>query len=129
MFVLGLQGTALILRLTRTSMIEVLRQDFILTARSKGLSERLVIYKHALRNALLPVVTVVGLAVGFLLAGSALTETVFAWPGLGREAVARIQLRDYNFMMGINMLVAMMVIFANLVTDVTYAFLDPRIRF
>ncbi len=127
--VLGLAGTALVLRLTRSSMLEVLRQDYILTARSKGLPERLVIYKHALRNALLPVVTIVGLSVGFLLSGAALTETVFAWPGLGKEAVARIELRDYNFMMGINMLVAIMVILANLVTDVTYAFLDPRIRY
>ncbi len=127
--VLGLAGTALVLRLTRSSMLEVLKQDFILTARSKGLSERIVIYKHALRNALLPVVTIVGLAVGFLLAGAALTETVFAWPGLGREAVIRVQLRDYNFMMGINMLVAIMVILANLATDVSYAFLDPRIRY
>ena len=127
--VLGLAGTALVLRLTRSSMLEVLRQDYILTARSKGLPERLVIYKHALRNALLPVVTVVGLSVGFLLAGAALTETVFSWPGLGREAVYRINLRDYNFMMGVNMLIAIMVIIANLVTDITYAFLDPRIRY
>jgi peptide/nickel transport system permease protein len=127
--VLGLAGTALVLRLTRSSMLEVLRQDYILTARSKGLPERLVIYKHALRNALLPVVTIVGLSVGFLLSGAALTETVFAWPGLGKAAVARIELRDYNFMMGINMLVAIMVILANLITDVTYAFLDPRIRY
>ncbi len=127
--VLGLQGTALILRLTRSSMLEVLRQDYILTARSKGLSERLVIYKHALSNALLPVVTVIGLAIGFLLAGSALTETVFSWPGLGREAVSRVNVRDYNFMMGINMLIAIFVILANLATDITYAFLDPRIRY
>ncbi len=127
--VLGLAGTALVLRLTRSSMLEVLRQDYILTARSKGLPERLVIYKHALRNALLPVVTVVGLSIGFLLAGAALTETVFSWPGLGREAVARINLRDYNFMMGVNMLIAIMVIISNLVTDITYAFLDPRIRY
>ncbi|MFX0124455.1 MAG: ABC transporter permease, partial [Candidatus Hodarchaeota archaeon] len=127
--VLGLAGTALILRLTRSSMLEVLRQDYILTARSKGLVERIVIYKHALRNAMLPVVTIVGLSFGFLLAGAALTETVFAWPGLGREAVFRIVMRDYNFMMGINMLISIMVIFANLVTDITYAFLDPRIRY
>jgi len=127
--VLGLAGTALVLRLTRSSMLEVLRQDYILTARSKGLPERLVIYKHALRNALLPVVTIVGLSIGFLLSGAALTETVFAWPGLGKEAVARIELRDYNFMMGINMLIAIMVILANLITDVAYAFLDPRIRY
>jgi len=127
--VLGLANTALVLRLTRSSMLEVLRQDYILTARSKGLPERLVIYKHALRNALLPVVTIVGLSIGFLLSGAALTETVFAWPGLGKEAVARIELRDYNFMMGINMIVAIMVILANLATDIAYAFLDPRIRY
>ncbi len=127
--VLGLAGTALILRLTRSSMLEVLRQDYILTARSKGLSERLVIYKHALSNALLPVVTVIGLSIGFLLAGAALTETVFSWPGLGKEAVYRVTVRDYNFMMGINMLIAVMVILANLLTDITYAFLDPRIRY
>ena len=127
--VLGFQGTALILRLTRSSMLEVLRQDYILTARSKGLSERMVIYKHALKNALLPVITVVGLAFGFLLAGAALTETVFAWPGLGKEAVYRVNLRDYNFMMGINMIISIMVIFSNLFTDITYAFLDPKIQY
>ncbi len=127
--VLGLQGTALILRLTRSSMLEILRQDYILTARSKGLTERIVIYKHALRNALLPVVTVIGLNFGFLLAGAALTETVFAWPGLGKEAVYRVNLRDYNFMMGINMIIAIMVIFSNLFTDVVYSFLDPKIHY
>jgi peptide/nickel transport system permease protein len=110
-------------------MLEVLRQDYILTARSKGLPERIVIYKHALRNALIPVVTVVGLGIGFLLAGAALTETVFAWPGLGREAVIRVNLRDYNFMMGVNMLIAIMVILSNLLVDVCYAYLDPRIRY
>ncbi|MFX0173111.1 MAG: ABC transporter permease [Candidatus Hodarchaeota archaeon] len=92
--VLGLAGTALIMRLTRSSMLEVLKQDYILTARSKGLPERIVVYKYALRNALIPVVTVVGIGLGFLLAGAALTETVFAWPGLGREAVIRVNLRD-----------------------------------
>ncbi|MFX0170528.1 MAG: ABC transporter permease [Candidatus Hodarchaeota archaeon] len=127
--VLGLAGTALNMRLTRSSMLEVLRQDYILTARSKGLPERIVVYKHALRNALIPVVTVVGLSIGFLLAGAALTETVFSWPGLGREAVNRVRLRDYNFMMGVNMLIAIMVILSNLLVDICYAFLDPRIRY
>ncbi|MFW9906030.1 MAG: ABC transporter permease [Candidatus Thorarchaeota archaeon] len=127
--VLGIQGAALILRLTRLSMLEVLRQDYILIARSKGLSERFVIYKYALSNALLPVVSVVSLATGFLLAGSTLTETVFSWSGLGREAVYQFKVRDYNLMMGINMLIAIFVINLNLVIDVTYVFLDPRIRY
>ena len=127
--ILGTAGTALILRLVRSSMLEVLRQDYILTARSKGLSERLVIYKHALRNALLPVVTVIGLSIGFLLAGAALTETVFSWPGLGRGAVEGLLDRDYEFLQALNLVIAAMVVFANLATDITYAFLDPRIRY
>ncbi|MFX0062305.1 MAG: ABC transporter permease [Candidatus Hermodarchaeota archaeon] len=127
--ILGTAGAALVTRLVRSSMLEVLRQDYIMTARSKGLRERLVIYKHALRNSLIPVVTVIGVSVGFLLAGAALTETVFNWPGLGRIAVQAALRRDYYLVLGINITVGIMVMFANLVTDISYAFLDPRIRY
>ncbi|MFX1534234.1 MAG: ABC transporter permease [Promethearchaeota archaeon] len=127
--ILGTQGAALITRLVRSSMLEVLRQDYIMTARSKGLSERLVVYKHALRNSLLPVVTIIGVSVGFLISGAALTETVFSWPGLGRIAVVAALRRDYYLVLGINLTVGVMVMLANLVTDISYAFLDPRIRY
>ncbi|MHA2273004.1 MAG: ABC transporter permease, partial [Candidatus Hodarchaeales archaeon] len=127
--ILGTAGAALITRLVRSSMLEVLRQDYIITARSKGLTERLVVYKHALRNALLPVVTIVGLALGGMLGGAALTETVFNWPGLGRTAVVATIQRDYYLVLGINVVLAMILIIANLLTDISYAFLDPRIRY
>jgi peptide/nickel transport system permease protein len=127
--ILGTAGAALTTRLVRSSMLEVLRQDYIMTARSKGLTERLVIYKHALRNALLPVVTIVGLTLGGMLGGAALTETVFNWPGLGRTAVVATIQRDYYLVLGINVVLSMIMIVANLLTDVSYAFLDPRIRY
>ncbi|MBN2336763.1 ABC transporter permease [Candidatus Bathyarchaeota archaeon] len=127
--VLGLSSAALITRLVRSSMLEVLKQDYITTARAKGLKENIVIYKHALRNALLPVVTVVGMSMGFLLAGATVTETVFAWPGMGRFVVQSTFNRDYPAIMAVTMLVALMVVASNLVTDLTYGYLDPRIRY
>ncbi|MFX1251928.1 MAG: ABC transporter permease [Promethearchaeota archaeon] len=127
--ILGTAGAALITRLVRSSMLEVLRQDYIMTARSKGVRERLVVYKHALRNSLIPVVTVVGVNVAFLIAGAALTETVFNWPGLGRIAVAAALRRDYYLVLGINITIGVIVMVTNLLTDVSYAFLDPRIRY
>ena len=124
-----LGGSALTVRLVRSSMLDVLNQEYIMTARAKGVKERVVIYKHALRNALLPVVTLVGLSMGFLLSGSITLETVFAWPGLGRYMIDATFLRDYPAIMAMTMIVATMVVVANIVTDVTYALLDPRIRY
>jgi len=129
MVVLGFSSAALITRLVRSSMLEVLRQDYITTARAKGLKENIVIYKHALRNALLPVITVVGMSLGFLLAGATVTETVFAWPGMGRFVVQSTFNRDYPAIMAVTMLVAIMVVLSNLITDIAYGFLDPRIRY
>jgi len=116
-------------RFTRASMLEILRKDFIVTARGKGLAERTVLYRHALRNALIPVVTMVGLDFGFMFTGSVITETVFAWPGLGRLMYDSISLRDYPLLMGIFIMVSIMVMLATLATDILYAFLDPRIRY
>lgn len=126
---LGMASAALMARITRSSMLDVLRQDFITTARAKGLGERVVIYKHALKNALIPVVTVLGLQFGILLGGAVLTETVFAWPGVGRLLVDAILRRDYPVVQGTVMLLALLFVIINLVVDVIYAYLDPRIHY
>ncbi len=126
---LGLATTALIARITRSSMLDVLGQDYITTARSKGLVERVVVYKHALKNALIPVVTVMGLQFGTLLGGAVLTETVFSWPGVGRLMVDSILARDYPVVQGAVLLLAVFFVLINLVVDVIYAFLDPRISY
>ncbi|MBS3982299.1 MAG: ABC transporter permease [Dethiobacter sp.] len=126
---LGLATAALIARITRSSMLEVLRQDFITTARAKGLSERVVIFKHALKSAFIPVITVMGLQFGGLLGGAVLTETVFSWPGIGRLMVNSILTRDYPVVQGTVLLLAVMFVLINIVVDITYAFLDPRINF
>lgn len=126
---LGMASAALMARITRSSVLDVLRQDFITTARSKGVSERMVIYKHALKNALIPVVTVLGLQFGILLGGAVLTETVFAWPGVGRLLVDAILRRDYPVVQGTVMLLAFLFVIINLVVDIIYAFLDPRIHY
>jgi ABC-type dipeptide/oligopeptide/nickel transport system permease component len=117
----------LIFRLTRSRMQETLAEDYILTARAKGVHERGVVYHHALRNAMLPVVTVIGLNFGFMLAGSVLTETVFAWPGLGRLMYEAIMARDYPILMGLFIFISFLVIVANVITDIVYAFIDPRV--
>ncbi len=127
-FALGMGYIAINTRFTRASMIEVMGQDFIRTARAKGLSDKMVTYKHALRNALLPLVTLTGLNLGFLLTGAVLTETVFAWPGLGRLMYDSIYARDYPVIMGMFIFVSILVIVANLITDFCYSILDPRIR-
>jgi len=127
-FTLGLGYLAVDVRFTRASMLEVMSQDYIRTARAKGLSERAVFYKHALRNALIPLVTVTGLNFGFLLAGAVLTETVFAWPGLGRLMYSSIYARDYPVLMGMFVVISVLVIAVNLLTDIVYSILDPRIR-
>jgi len=126
---LGLVRTAFLTRLVRGSVIGELQSDYVLTARMKGLSEKVVIYKHVLRNALLPVVTVVGLSMGFMLSGAVLTETVFAWPGMGRLAWWATLTRDYPVLMAITVIVASLVVVFNLVTDVIYALIDPRIKY
>jgi len=126
---LGLATTALIARITRSSMLDVLGQDYITTARSKGLVERVVVYKHALKNALIPVVTVMGLQFGTLLGGAVLTETVFSWPGVGRLMVDSILARDYPVVQGAVLFLAVFFVMINLVVDVIYAFLDPRISY
>jgi peptide/nickel transport system permease protein len=125
---LGTRYLALNVRLLRTSLVEAGGQDYLRTARAKGLSERVVIYKHALRNALLPVVTMMGLNVGHLVAGAVLTETVFAWPGLGRLIFDAILHRDYPVMLGGLLVVSACVVVGNLLADLAYAAIDPRIR-
>lgn len=125
---LGVQLSGALARMTRTMMLEVLQQDYVRTARSKGLNERGVIVRHALRNALIPVITLMGLQVSFLLGGSVITETVFALPGLGRLLIGAIASRDYPVIQGIVVVVGFLVLMTNLVVDVAYGYLDPRIR-
>ncbi len=123
--VMGIGGT---MRYVRTSMLEVINQDYIRTARSKGLSERVVIYKHAFRNASIPIVTFIGGALPGLFSGAMITETVFGWPGIGKIFLASISQRDYMFIMGYVMLLAVLVMIGNLLSDVLYSVVDPRIR-
>jgi len=120
---------ATIARVTRSSMLEVLRQDFVRTERAKGLSERMVIYKHAVRNAMIPVITVIGLNFGLLLAGAILTETVFSWPGIGRYVVNAVNMRDYPVVQGCVLFFASMFVIVNLITDIIYVYIDPRIHY
>lgn len=122
-------ATAIIARMTRSSMLEVIRQDYIRTARSKGLRERLIISRHALKNALIPVMTVVGMQVGYLLGGDVLVEMVFSYPGIGLAMVNGILARDFPLVQGAILLVASSYVLVNLAVDVTYAYLDPRIRY
>ena len=124
----GTISMAVIARMTRSSLLDVLGQDYIRTARAKGLIEALVIRKHALRNALVPIVTVIGLQTGGLLSGAVLTETIFALPGVGTITVESILLRDYPVVQGMVMVVALIFVVTNLVVDISYAYLDPRIR-
>lgn len=123
--VMGIGGT---MRYVRTSMLEVINQDYIRTARSKGLSERVVIYKHAFRNASIPIVTFIGGALPGLFSGAMITETVFGWPGIGKIFLASITQRDYMFIMGYVMLLAVLVMIGNLLSDILYSVVDPRIR-
>lgn len=128
-FALGFISLGVIMRIMRSSMLEVLRQDYIILARSKGLSERVVIYRHALKNAMIPTVTVAGLAIAALLGGAALTETVFQWPGMGRLAVSAIGRNDAPLIMGFTLIAALILVLANLGVDILYAYLDPRIKY
>jgi ABC-type dipeptide/oligopeptide/nickel transport system permease component len=120
---------AFITRMTRASMIEALSQDYTTTARSKGLKEEVVVIKHALKNAMIPIITVVGLQFGLLLGGAVLTETVFAWPGMGRLIVDSILARDYPVIQGAILIFGLLYILVNLGVDLLYAYLDPRIRY
>ena len=120
---------AIITRITRSSMLEVLSQDYIRTARAKGVLERGVIFKHALKNALLPVVTIIGLQFGVLLSGAILTETIFSWPGIGSWIYDGILNRDYPVVQGGVIFVSISFVLINLLVDISYAFLDPRIQY
>lgn len=126
--VLTLASLASLMRYTRTSMLEVIRQDYIRTARSKGLREKVVVYRHALRNALIPIVTILGMSLPGLFGGAILTEQVFGWPGIGKVAIESINSRDYTFLMGFEVLLALLTLLGNLIADVSYALVDPRIR-
>lgn len=126
---LGLGRLALYSRLSRASMLEVMRQDYITTAWAKGCDERAVFYKHGLRNAMLPLVTVLGFQTSFLFAGAVLTETVFAWPGIGRLLYQSIFFRDYLMIQSLFLVFSILTIAGNLLADIAYAFLDPRIRY
>ncbi len=127
--VLALGLSTSLMRISRTTMLEVMRQDYIRTARAKGIKESKVIVSHAMKNAMIPVITLLGLQIAFLLSGSVITETVFAIPGVGRLLVASIASRDYPVVQGIVVMIALFVMFTNLVIDVSYAWLDPRIKF
>ena len=126
---LGLFTTARITRLTRSGMLEVLGQDYIRTARAKGVSEQPVVWKHALKNASIPIVTIVGIELGTLLGGSVITETIFAWPGVGRLSVQAIFNRDYPVVQAAVFILASTFVFLNFLVDIAYTWLDPRIRF
>ncbi|MGF6907048.1 nickel ABC transporter permease [Fusobacterium sp. PH5-44] len=125
---LGTSTAAIITRMTRSSMLEVIRQDYIRTARAKGVAENKVIYKHALKNALIPIVTVVGLQFGSLLGGAVLTESVFSWPGVGKFMVDAIRQKDTPTVLGAVVFLAVVFSFVNLTVDILYGFIDPRIR-
>jgi dipeptide transport system permease protein len=126
--VLGTIPLAIVARMTRSSMLEVLNEDYVRTARAKGLTARRVTGVHALRNALLPVVTVIGLSVSGLMAGAVLTETIFSWPGVGHWLIDSIGRRDYPALQGGVMLISAVVIGVNLIVDLVYGVIDPRIR-
>jgi peptide/nickel transport system permease protein len=125
---LGIGSAAGVARYMRGSMLEVIRQDYVRTARAKGLSERVVVFKHALRNALLPIITLLGLTMPYLFGGAVLVETIFAWPGMGRLIVDAVYQRDYPLVMATSFVISVMVILGNLLADMLYAVADPRIR-
>ena len=126
---LGTIPMAIIARMTRSAMLEVLEQDYVRTARAKGLAERVVTFKHALKNAMLPVITILGLQVGLLLSGAVLTETIFAWPGIGRWLYLSILARDYPIVQGMALFITFLFLMVNLLVDLSYALVDPRIRY
>jgi ABC-type dipeptide/oligopeptide/nickel transport system permease component len=125
---LGAALAAILTRMVRSSMLEELSSDYVRTARAKGLSTRAVLLRHALRNALIPIITILGLQFGTLLAGTIVTETIFSWPGIGRLTVMAISSRDYPLLQGCILVIALSYVFVNLLTDVLYAVIDPRVR-
>lgn len=127
--VLGTGTIGQVTRFTRSAMLDVVRQDFIRTARAKGVSQTLVTYKHALRNALIPVITLLGLQIPNLLGGAIITEQVFSWPGMGRLTIEAISSRDYPVLMGLNLMAAILVVLGGLMSDLLYSVADPRIRY
>jgi len=128
-FILGIASAAAIMRLTRGTLLEVLRQDYVRTAWSKGLRERVVVLKHSLKNALIPVITVLGIQVAQILGGTVIFESIFGLPGMGRFLFDAINQRDYPVIQGVNLLIVSVVVLMNLIVDAFYAFLDPRIRY
>jgi len=126
---LGAALAAILTRMVRTSVIEELSSDYVRTARAKGLSESAVLFRHAFRNALIPIITILGLQFGTLLAGTIVTESIFSWPGIGRLAVQAISARDYPLLQGCILIIAVSYVLVNLLTDLVYAFVDPRVRF
>ena len=128
-FILGIASAAAIMRLTRAQLLEVLRQDYVRTAWSKGLGERVVVLKHSLKNAVIPVVTVLGLQISAILGGAVIFEQIFGLPGMGRFLFDAVNQRDYPVIQGVNLLVVTVVVVVNLIVDATYALLDPRIRY
>jgi len=125
---LGAALAAILTRMVRTSVLEQLSSDYVRTARAKGLTERAVLLRHAFRNALIPILTILGLQFGTLLAGTIVTETIFSWPGIGRLAVQAIEARDYPLLQGCILVIAISYVLVNLLTDLVYAFADPRVR-
>jgi len=126
---LGAANMAILMRMTRSSMLEVLRQEYVVTARAKGLVERLVVYRHALRNALIPVVTVAGIQVGYLLGGAIIVEQIFALPGVGTLVLNGISQRDYPVVQGGVLFIATSFVLVNLAVDIVYAYVDPKIHY
>jgi peptide/nickel transport system permease protein len=127
-FVLGIYVSGIIARITRSSLLEVLGMDYVRTARGKGLRERQVILRHAMSNASIPIVTVIGLSYGTLLSGAVLTESIFAWPGIGRYMFRASTSQDFPAIMGVSILIAFIYVGVNFVVDILYYFLDPRLR-
>lgn len=126
--VLSLGNIASVSRFTRSNMLDILKEDYIRTARAKGLRNKAIVYKHALRNALIPVVTIFGLSIPFLFSGAYITESIFNWPGMGQLGIRAIQDREYGIIMALNLITATLVLVGNLVSDILYAIVDPRIR-
>jgi peptide/nickel transport system permease protein len=126
---LGTSMAAITTRLTRSSMLDVLNQEYIVTAKAKGLDNRTIILKHALKNAMLPIITFAGMQLGFLLGGSVIVETIFSWPGIGKLLVDSIYARDFSMVQGCVLIIGITFALTNLIVDIAYAFLDPRIRY
>ena len=128
-FTLGIVLSGIFVRLTRANMLDVLKSDYVLAARARGVPERRVVYNHGLRNALIPIVTMLGLQFSLLLAGAILTETTFSWPGMGRLLLERIYLRDYPVIQGVIVVYALFVSAMSLLVDLVYAAIDPRVKY